>query len=117
FDLAHRALTGDAGVRNVRGAGESKRAIILIAPFPDSKEPAAYKEPAGFLGLAASILNSLTTQVRFNPEELILASDPNVFSRFLISPKRDNSGTGTPRNWSKQSNPPGVLEGDIACGT
>jgi predicted acylesterase/phospholipase RssA len=104
FDLAHRALTEKLGERNERNPGLTNRAIILIAPFPDSAEPETYREPNGLMAIAGAILGSLMKQVRFNPEELILASDPNVGSRFLISPVR------SPPH-------PKLPYGDIACGT
>jgi hypothetical protein len=110
-DLAHRVLGGDQDGHLERDMEKCKRSIILIAPFPDSKEPEAYKEPNGVLRLTTSILNSLTTQVRFNPEELILATDPTVGSRYLIAPERNK-----PPLCSKQTDPSGELEGNIACG-
>jgi predicted acylesterase/phospholipase RssA len=119
FDLAHRVLTGDPAPGkeehhrgyNERHPTRTKRSIILIAPFPDPKEQAKYQEPATLLGLGNAILGSLMTQVRFNPEELILAADPNVGSRHLISPVRSDPP------YSKDISEGRKLQGDIACGT
>jgi hypothetical protein len=104
FDLAHRALVETRGSGNEQDARFSDRAIILIAPFPDSKATEDYKHPTGPLALAGAIADSLMKQVRFNPEELILASDPNVGSRYLISPTRGDAE-------------PKLKHGNIACGT
>jgi hypothetical protein len=98
FDLAHSALAPATG-HNERSGDKSDRAIILIAPFP-SGAPAKYTPPGGLLSFGGAILNTLLEQVRFNPEVLVLAADENVYSRFLISPKRDEDFKG----------------GNIACG-
>ena len=98
FDLAHSALAPAIG-HNERSGDKSDRAIILIAPFP-SGAPAKYTPPGGPLSFGGAILNTLLEQVRFNPEVLVLATDENVYSRFLISPKRSDDFKG----------------GNIACG-
>jgi hypothetical protein len=119
FDLAHRALTETLGARNERDPKVADRAIILIAPFPDSAGPEAYNEPKGLEDLASAILGSLMKQVRFNPDQLILALDPKVGSRFLIAP----TGSKNPYSPTRRQAPdlPAGSQmprtGDIACGT
>jgi predicted acylesterase/phospholipase RssA len=119
FDLAHRALTEKLGTRNERNPQAADRTIILIAPFPDSAGPDAYSEPKGLEDLASAILGSLMKQVRFNPDQLILALNPKVASRFLISP----AGSENPYSPTRRQDPDlptGAQKprtGDIACGT
>lgn len=100
FNLAHSVLTPQSGGRNEQGGLKSDRAIVLIAPFP-SGAAKKYQAPGNLLSFSGSILSSLLAQVRFSPEELLLASDDNIYSRFMISPKR----------------PERFEQGDIACGT
>jgi hypothetical protein len=88
FEHAHRALRPQAGAHGPRQGGkESDRAVILIAPFAGEPDD-DYDPPDGFFSYAGAVLTSLMEQVRFKPEELILALDENVYSRFLISPRR-----------------------------
>ena len=86
FEHAHRALKRPAG-RNERAGNMSDRAVILIAPFP-SQQADSYEAPDGPVSFASALFSSLMEQVRFKPEELILALNDNIYSRFLISPKR-----------------------------
>ncbi len=99
FDLAHSALAPSSAGYNERSGLASDRAIIMIAPFP-SAAPAKYRPPGGLLSYCGAILTTLLEQVRFNPEVLVLAADENVYSRFLVSPKRPEDFKG----------------GNIACG-
>jgi Patatin-like phospholipase len=87
FEHAHRALRHRAGEPPRRSGKESDRAVILIAPFAGEPDD-DYDPPDGFLSYTAAVLTSLMEQVRFKPEELILALDEDVYSRFLISPRR-----------------------------
>ena len=104
FNLAHSVLaqqtSGHTSGHIERDGLKSDRAIIMVAPFP-SAAPKPYKHPADLLSYSWKVLSSVLEQVRFDPEVLILASDENIYSRFLVSPKR-------PEKWEG---------GSIACGT
>lgn len=94
LELARRALAGSDG-HNPRQADRAHRAVLLIDPFPDSfhlSAADAAKPPAtGLTAVLAGLLPALKNQARFKPEELQLAVDENVYSRFLIAPIRDDA--------------------------
>jgi hypothetical protein len=70
----------------------------MIDPFPDAV-PARpdYRADTGLFSVAGAIFQSLMSQAKFKIDELRLARDPNVFSRFVITPTR----TRTEREGSK----------------
>ncbi len=78
----------------------------MILPFPNdmpfSKE---YDGKTDLLHLLPTTFNSLINQARFKPGELAMANDPNVFSRFLVIPRRGYRADGTPEPFT------------IACGS
>lgn len=93
FDLVRWTIRNLDESQNSRDPATANRAVILIAPFP----PAAmsdlsllYKKTRdlsmGFIGKA--LLPALVNQARFKAYDLIAAADPNVYSRYLISPSR-----------------------------
>lgn len=88
LELARQILAG-AGSYNPRGANSARRAVILIDPFPGGSETAESYQPVDDLvTVVKDMFNALKNQARFKPEELELAQDPLVFSRFLIGPTR-----------------------------
>jgi Patatin-like phospholipase len=97
LELARRILAG-ADCHNPREADQALRAIVLIDPFPDQDPqddaPAAEPVLPDLFGVVVGMFNALKNQARFKPEELELAQNPNVFSRFLIGPTREAAGGG-----------------------
>lgn len=87
LELARQILAGSENY-NPRGPHEANRAVILIDPFPSASFPIDYKPADDLLGIVLAIFNALKNQARFKPEEIVLAQDPKVFSRFLIAPTR-----------------------------
>ncbi|NBF05967.1 patatin [Pseudomonas sp. Fl5BN2] len=89
-DLAHQELAGLIG-RNTRDGVLARRALLMIDPFPDTEEQGSDKI-AGQSPVLTSVIGDLLQawkyQARFKPEDLALAADENVFSRFLIAPSR-----------------------------
>lgn len=86
LDLVRRVLSGQQKP-NLRPATEAQRALVLIDPFVKPEK----EGPDGDLGLLGSILplfNALIQNSRFKPEDLALAADPAIGSRFLIAPSR-----------------------------
>ena len=72
--------------RNSRDGYKADRALILIDPFPeDVKEQ---NPDNNLLSLVGRIYQSLINNSRFKPDELVLAEKPDVYSRFLIQPRR-----------------------------
>lgn len=85
FMFAHHELAGLNG-NNPRDGQTACRAVIMIDPFPD---PPNYKVPTGdedVLHILLPLLNAMKDQCRFNANELMLADDENIYSRFLIAP-------------------------------
>jgi len=96
LEVARRALAGPGG-RNDREPDKATRAVLMVDPFPNvvSLNPdydAGAQIPIlrALMGLASAVLY----QMRFKVEELELARDEGVFSRFVISPVRWVSTTG-----------------------
>lgn len=85
--LARTALCG-VGNRNPRDPRLANRGVLLIDPFAGEAGMAA-PAPDDLLTVASGVLNSLIQQTRYDTSDLILAVDPNVFSRFMISAHRD----------------------------
>lgn len=89
LELARQELAGDRCDRNPREPGKAKRAVILIDPFPNpaDTDPAPIEE-SDLLTVFTRMFGALKEQARFKPEELLLAGQETVFSRFMISPSR-----------------------------
>jgi predicted acylesterase/phospholipase RssA len=78
--------------RNESSGCKAKRAIIMIDPFPDAV-PATmnYKAETSLFNVVGAIFQSLMSQAKFKIDELKLARDTNVYSRFIIAPTRDKT--------------------------
>ena len=95
LDLARRILAGPEGV-NPREGDKATRAVIMVSPFPNADPyPVDYTGQTNLPELLATIFNGLISQARFKPEELTVADDPDVYSRFLIVPRRGYRPDGT----------------------
>ena len=83
--LARHEETG----HNPQNGGAAKRAAIMIDPFPNQIhfDPEAQSDDR-LLAVVPRMFNALVNQARFKPEELALAENDNVYSRFIISPSR-----------------------------
>lgn len=91
LELARRILAGGAA-RNKRSGDLADKAILLIDPFPNySPFELQYKPASDLFNLVFKLFDSLKNQARFKPDELELAKDPDVYSRFMIAPKRDGA--------------------------
>jgi hypothetical protein len=87
IELGRTALAGVLG-RNPRDPKMANRAVILIDPFA-GKTDLGPSGPTPLPDLAGAILSTFMEQTRYDSADLLLAADPNVFSRFMITPKRD----------------------------
>ena len=96
FDLVRWTIRDLDERQNARDPKTANRAVILIAPFPTESSLDVEKIAKGRaddLGLPfvlKTLFPTLLDQARFKVSDLIAAADPNVYSRYLISPKRDN---------------------------
>jgi len=109
FELARVALSGVDG-RNPRDPLEADRAVILIDPLwrPDpgqDPKPAPGESPPprgriarrndpSLFAVAASLVGTLIANARFKADELGLAADETVFSRFLVTPRAPIDASG-----------------------
>ncbi|QGM98050.1 patatin-like phospholipase family protein [Methylocystis parvus] len=112
LELTRRFLAGGAGRININDGVGTTKAVILIAPFPnlleatpDDGNAAAVNEDEqmSLARIAATLLSTLTDQARFKPDELRKAADDEYYTRYLISPARDDQR-------------PMALKYPIACG-
>ena len=95
LELARRILSDGDG-HNPREPEKATRAIILIDPFPNvAPFEGAYEIKDGLFDIIVSLFDSLKNQARFKPEEIALALEENVASRFMIAPSR-NLPDGSP---------------------
>jgi hypothetical protein len=90
--LARTALAGLLG-RNPRGPDKADRAVLLIDPFA-GKAPVTAAGVAGIVATGGATLTTFMQQTRYDTSDLLLAADETVFSRFMLTPHRDNV-TGT----------------------
>jgi hypothetical protein len=95
LDLARNVLVGPSGSEAAAGEAAT-RAIIMVLPFPNGEPfPADYDSKTSLLKLLGTTFNSLIRQARFKPQELVMANDPDVYSRFLLVPRRGFRPDGT----------------------
>ncbi len=87
LEIARRVLAGQEGC-NPRDGDKAERAIILVDPFPNQPALPANLPGSTLADVIPALYGSLIDQARFKPEELQLAFDEAVFSRFAISPSR-----------------------------
>jgi len=77
------------GARNPRQGSDAHRAVLLVDPFADrGTQP---KAPQSIFDLVGQVLGLFMQQARYKPEDLALAHQPTVFSRYLIAPKANNA--------------------------
>ena len=87
LELARRFL--GEGKRNSRQGDKAKRAVLMIDPFPSQAIYEDDHQPDNrLLKVIPALFSSLIAQARFKMDELLLAQEDSVYSRFLISPTR-----------------------------
>jgi len=90
FGLAHTELAGLNG-RNPRKGGEADRAIIMIDPFTDPRGSEPTRDTS-VSKVALRLADAFKTQARFRQIDLTLAAADDVYSRFMIAPRRSSNG-------------------------
>ncbi|MGE0272888.1 MAG: patatin-like phospholipase family protein, partial [Alphaproteobacteria bacterium] len=86
-----RAYLADGG-RNPREGGIAYRAVVMVDPFPNKANfKAEFTPDDRIMPVVSGMFGSLIDQARFKPEELQLAMNPDIYSRFVISPSRTNA--------------------------
>ncbi len=95
LDLARRVLTWPGGTDPAAGE-QATRAVIMVLPFPNAAPfPAQYDGRTSMLKLLPTTFSALISQARFKPQEIVMANDPDDYSRFLIVPRRGYRADGT----------------------
>jgi len=97
FECARQYLVTAAGNdgHNPREAELANAAVISVAPFPGDEnfDPSLKAESQTTIDqVIGGLIGVLVNQARFQGEELILTKDPDVYSRFAISPSDDSAG-------------------------
>lgn len=94
LQLARAYLAGSVETHNERCGMMADRAVVLIDPFPNEEAcETTYAEDDRLFSVAAQMFDALKNQARFHALDMELIADPNVFSRFAISPiRRDSAG-------------------------
>ncbi len=89
LELARRHLAQASGGQNPRDGHKANRAVVMIDPFPNLVEfDTDYHADDRLLRILQPIFGALVNQARFKPEELDLAEDDEIHSRYVISPSR-----------------------------
>lgn len=92
FDLARRALAGDKR-RNSREAHRARAAMLMVDPFPNQPHYELDKEveEPTMLSSLGKLIGAMLAQGRFKAEDIHLAAREDIYSRFLIIPKKSDS--------------------------
>jgi hypothetical protein len=94
LEIARRALAGK-DLFNPRGKDKAHRAVLMVDPFPAEPFKDDFKyEGLNLFKLAARLFGSLKMQARFKPDELEVARNPEIYSRFIIAPSREGAVMG-----------------------
>jgi hypothetical protein len=90
LETARVALSGAPDQRNPREPDKADRAVLMIDPFPDDtgRSVPDLTDMPDMLASALALLPTLKNQARFKPDEVMLALHEDVYSRFLIVPRR-----------------------------
>lgn len=92
IELCRTALAGFV-TPSPRKGSEAYRSLILIDPFAD-KAVLGPDAPPELLQALGPLVNAWKNQARYDSRDLLLAADSNVFSRFMITAKRDGEMAG-----------------------
>lgn len=85
LELVRRVLA--AGGRNPRDGLTADRAVVMVDPFPNGSDVSRdYDLDIDLVKIVLRMFGALKEQARFKPDELALAADPEIYSRFVISP-------------------------------
>jgi hypothetical protein len=88
LDLARYYLIGPAA-NEPKDGNNVTHAVLLVLPFPNAAPfEVEYPADSNLIGDLVSTFSSLIDQARFNPQEILSALNPEIYSRFLIVPRR-----------------------------
>ena len=99
FDVAHQRLAGVRGA-NPQAGGEACRAIILIDPLAQDREPIpSNPDKTQIFDVISKLVLAPILQDRLDAIDLAQIKDETIFSRFMIAPSRENPNNGA-ISWS-----------------
>jgi len=96
IELARTALCGVGG-SNPRAPKEANRAVLLIDPFA-GKSDLGPSQIGKFVAMLGAFAGGVIQQARCDSRDLMLAADPNVLSRFMLTPNRTLAVDGVQRH-------------------
>jgi predicted acylesterase/phospholipase RssA len=97
FQYARQVLAGPLGQLEDREPGDegkedgavARKAMVIIDPFPAKASDTHRQAKRLGVGTAAQkLLRAWIDQARYDANDLALAADPNIYSRFMLSPMR-----------------------------
>jgi predicted acylesterase/phospholipase RssA len=90
-ELVRTALAGISGC-NPRDGASANRAVLMIDPFAGGSPMAPpLPQPTDVMSSSGALINGMLQQMRFDTRDVLLAANPTVFSRFMISAQRGNA--------------------------
>lgn len=90
FNLAHQRLAGVRG-ENPQSADEACRAVIMVDPLADDREPPPANPTASqVFDVVRRLVLSPVLQDRLDTLDLAQIKDETIFSRFMIAPCRES---------------------------
>jgi hypothetical protein len=94
FTVTRNLLLGKGAVKKTqmpRSPKEMDRAVIMVDPFPSpQEEKKPYVPERNIIQIIKSLVLALKEQSVFKVEDIMLAQDDTVYSRYLIVPKRND---------------------------
>jgi len=95
FELLHADMLPPNETQNPRNGTDVKRSIIIIAPLDTDMNVAAYDVSQDSLPtIITQVVGAIRNEAEFTDEQIALALDDCILSRFIIAPVRyDASGT------------------------
>jgi len=90
FEMARAALAGPRG-RNNQDGKSADRAVIVVDPFIEKPEPGPTHD-AGMLDVAGRLIPLQVNQARLSAQDLVQIQREDVYSRYMIMPKRSVDG-------------------------
>jgi hypothetical protein len=99
FELARRYLAGGAAEHNDPNGDIANKAVVLIAPFPNFVRSPPADDEMKLIHMFPLLNSALIEQARFKPDELLKAANDKFFSRFMISPTRQDNGSDAAKKY------------------
>jgi hypothetical protein len=96
FELARVELAGgDLLARHERDGDKANCAVLMIDPFVGPLPPGPSSlDQLTLADTALATFCAVKNQARFKPQDIALAMDETIYSRFLIAPARQDRQTG-----------------------